>query len=361
MPAPAAAAGPPQEPPAGAADALPPGLIAASLVGGAIGDALGAGLEFLPLAAIRRRFPAGFADLPPAYGTRGAITDDTQMTLFTAEALIRAEVARRLGEAADPVVLVDRALRRWAGPQLGAPPPEGVGLIADPRLHARRAPGHTCLSALAAARPLGRPAENDSKGCGTIMRVAAVALMTPHERVRDLAIATSALTHGHPTAVLAAAAWAELLAGVARGAPLVPTVHRLAEAYRGHPGGAETAAAIEAALAAPRDGRPETVERLGAGWTAEEALAIALYAVLCARGLEEGLAIAVTHGGDSDSTGAIAGNLLGLLFPAETLSHRWAAEVEALDLIARLVRDYARLCADEAGAAAALRPHYPPD
>lgn len=57
-----------------------------SLLGGAVGDALGAAVEFQSLAEIRSRFgPAGILDYAPAFGRLGAITDDTQMTLFTAE------------------------------------------------------------------------------------------------------------------------------------------------------------------------------------------------------------------------------------------------------------------------------------
>ncbi|WP_372922954.1 ADP-ribosylglycohydrolase family protein, partial [Roseovarius sp.] len=64
----------------------------ASLLGGAIGDSLGAEIEFLSLAEIRRRFPDGISELPPHRGLHGAITDDTQMTLFMAEGIIRAQI-----------------------------------------------------------------------------------------------------------------------------------------------------------------------------------------------------------------------------------------------------------------------------
>ncbi|MCE6949934.1 ADP-ribosylglycohydrolase family protein [Cereibacter sphaeroides] len=103
----------------------------------------------------------------------------------------------------------------------------------------------------------------------------------------------------------------------------------------------ETARAIASAIAAPREGRPETVERLGGGWVADEALAIALNVCLAAGGFEEGLRLAVTHSGDSDSTGAIAGTLLGLLHPKAAMTHRWREQVECADLIDRLARDLA--------------------
>lgn len=63
-----------------------------SILGGAIGDALGAPIEFDSLDRIRRRHgPAGLTDYAPAYGRIGAITDDTQMTLFTADGLLLAK------------------------------------------------------------------------------------------------------------------------------------------------------------------------------------------------------------------------------------------------------------------------------
>ena len=63
----------------------------ASLLGGAIGDALGAPIEFMGIEEIRSKFgPAGVKDYVEFSDGRGVFTDDTQMTLFTAEALLRA-------------------------------------------------------------------------------------------------------------------------------------------------------------------------------------------------------------------------------------------------------------------------------
>ena len=60
------------------------------LLGGAVGDALGAPVEFMSRAQIVRAFgPHGIEDYAPAFGKLGTITDDTQMTLFTAEGLMR--------------------------------------------------------------------------------------------------------------------------------------------------------------------------------------------------------------------------------------------------------------------------------
>jgi ADP-ribosyl-[dinitrogen reductase] hydrolase len=324
----------------------------ASLLGGAIGDSLGAEIEFLSLAQIRRRFPDGISELPPHMGQRGVITDDTQMTLFTAEGIIRAHVRSTIKGICHPPSVVHHALLRWYKSQGGKPKvqTDDVGLINDPRLQVRRAPGNTCLSSLAESAQFGEPARNNSKGCGTIMRVAPIGLMCPREDVHELAVESSALTHGHSTGQLAAAAWAEMLADVSEGADLEDCAIRTARTYALLPEGAKTARAIQAALRAPRDGKGETVETLGGGWTAEEALSIALYACLAGDSFENALLIAATHSGDSDSTAAIAGNMLGLLDPSAVFQHTWADLVEGADIISRLVRDYGEISSDFAAA-----------
>jgi ADP-ribosylglycohydrolase len=83
-------------------------------LGGAVGDALGAGIEFIRLPEIRRRFGhAGVADYVEAYGRRGVVTDDTQMTLFTAEHLMRARVRTHEKGDCHPPGIVHHAYLRW--------------------------------------------------------------------------------------------------------------------------------------------------------------------------------------------------------------------------------------------------------
>lgn len=317
-------------------------ILQACLLGGAMGDSLGASIEFSSLATIQARFPDGVMDLPPYDGQRGAITDDTQMTLFTAEGLIRAWVRSNTRGICYPPSIIHHALLRWYRTQEGVSQVEAddVGLIEDRRLWSQCSPGMTCMSALEASTRFGHPARNNSKGCGTIMRVAPIALIAPRTQVRKWAIETSALTHGHITGQLAAAAWAEMLADVADGEPLEQVAQRIAVNYAQHEDGEEIAKAIYSALAARQDGCPETVESLGGGWVAEEALAIALYACLRGRDIDECLRIAVTHGGDSDSTAAIAGNMLGVMNSDAVLSHPWASVIQGADIISRLARDY---------------------
>ena len=312
--------------------------IRASLFGGAIGDALGAEIEFWSLAQILERFPDGVNDMLPHDGHPGAITDDTQMTLFSAEGLMRAVVRSQLKGICHPASVIHHALLRWFITQGGTPACEtdDIGLLCDPRLHRRRAPGMACLSGLSRTTTFGEAAKNDSKGCGTIMRVGPVGLMGFD--IEQTARESSALTHGHVTGQEAAVAWALMLNAVLEGEELETAARQLVGKF-----GPETNRALEQALAAPRDGRPETVESLGAGWVAEEALAIALFAALVVEGADDGLRIAVTHSGDSDSTGAIAGNMLGLLYPEEMMAHPWRQRIECADLIDGVARDLAAI------------------
>jgi len=83
----------------------------------------------------------------------------------------------------------------------------------------------------------------------------------------------------------------------------------------------------------------EQVEKLGGGWIAEEALAISLYCALVAKDFEHGISLAVNHGGDSDSTGAIAGNLLGAALGVNAIPERWRKQLELANVIEQVADD----------------------
>jgi ADP-ribosylglycohydrolase len=97
----------------------------------------------------------------------------------------------------------------------------------------------------------------------------------------------------------------------------------------------EVARALRAAVAAAdsQPATPETVERLGEGWVAGEALAIAVYCALAATDFRSGVLLAVSHGGDSDSTGAICGNLLGAALGAGAIDPDLLAGLEGREVI----------------------------
>jgi ADP-ribosylglycohydrolase len=313
------------------------------LLGGAIGDALGAPIEFETLAMIRRDHgPAGLTDYAADWrGKTGLITDDTQMTLFTAEGLIR---------GGDTMAVRDAYLR-WLDTQRNpAPPPADTrwrtGRLREQTwLYSQRAPGNACLSGLRAdfpgpARP-GEPGPINpgSKGCGTVMRSAPFGLAAPDARSAfRLAADCAQITHGHPTGYYAAGAFAAIIHLLAHQTPLTDAITQALALLAEHPGHEETTTAIEAALtlAATGDPTPEKLETLGAAWIAEEALAIPLYCALTTTDFETGVLLAVNHSGDSDSTGAIYGNLLGATHGQHVLPPHWLTPLEGRPTITDL-------------------------
>jgi ADP-ribosylglycohydrolase len=314
------------------------------LLGGAVGDALGAPIEFMKLHEIRQRFgTAGVTDLVAGDWPAGSITDDTQMALFTAEAMIRGRhrwLQRGIASAAG---VARRAYLRWLHTQ-GQPVAEDVlngWLVSAPGLHARRAPGTTCLSALSAGGN-GTPESpaNDSKGCGGVMRVAPVGLALS-ELSFTAGCEIAAITHGHRTGYLAAGYLAQVVADVLAGEDLRDAAYSVLGRLGKERGHEETTAAVEAALRLAAEGTssPAVVESLGGGWVAEEALAIGLFCAIVARDFAHGVLLAVNHGGDSDSTGSIAGNLLGLVHGEAAIPKRWLERLELREVISQVADD----------------------
>ncbi len=299
----------------------------------------------MPLQAIRSSYPMGVDLASGAW-----VTDDTQMTLFTADGLIRALLAgvppERLGESTQ----LWQAYQRWLLTQQSAPSGEdGDWLLSHPALWQVRAPGNTCLSALRGKRP-GRTSEpvNNSKGCGGVMRAAPAGFLPDPSQAYRVGCDLAAMTHGHPSGWIAGGALALLAHQVTLGGQTlldaVDTV--LATVFR-EPSGGEVADAVSAAARAarqtPRD--VSTVVRLGEGWVAEEALAIAVYAALSyPDDILAALRLAVEHGGDSDSTGAIAGNILGAAQGVGAVPARWLDRVELADVITAVADDLAAAC-----------------
>jgi ADP-ribosylglycohydrolase len=327
------------------------------LLGGAVGDALGGAVEFMSTAAIRSKFgPEGIQEYAPAYGRTGAITDDTQMTLFTAEGLVRAEVRLRGRGICNPTSVVHHAYLRWLATQgvtvkasvAGGDWPDGW-LVAQRELWSQRAPGNTCLSALQAVDELCQLPNNNSKGCGTVMRVAPVGVLSPVSGpdktwpAFELGVEVSRLTHGHPSGYYAGGFFAQLIAVLLAGVPLVDAIASASEPLRHRPDALEVLEAIEGAVRLAAGGKPtpDRIESLGGGWTAEEATAIALYVALTVPELEEGVRVAVNHGGDSDSTGSLVGNILGATRGVEAIPRRWLDGLELRGVIDEVARDLA--------------------
>lgn len=330
------------------------------MVAGAVGDALGFGIEFQPIDMIRRTHGDAGLTAPVLRDGLAQISDDTQMMLFTVEGLIRAHVARRIEPRDnDPVPEVLHSYLRWLhtqnrGWQAAAGPyaerlarPDGWLITVD-GLFAVRAPGNTCLSELAEFTRTHRygtvqEQANNSKGCGGVMRAAPVAVWSndPAE-VFYAAASTAALTHGHPSGYLSAGVLATVVHQVLRDVPPREAIRLARELLLRFKEHSEQLTALDRAvdLAARGPVPPEElVAELGEGWVGEEALAIGVYAVLATGNLRDALLLAVNHSGDSDSTGMVCGNIAGAVYGTRAIPHEWLSCLELHDVIGRITED----------------------
>ncbi len=178
-----------------------------SLVGGAVGDALGYEVEFMSLPEIRKRFGNnGIADYVLDRNGIAEFSDDTQMSLFTAEGLLTAIAAGMVSEK-DILSYITTAYEHWYYTQCYPPLKMSKSWLTNINaLWARRAPGTTCMSALQSiSMPNSAPVVNNSKGCGGVMRVAPIGIFSAtHPKFLNLEHAgylagyAADITHKHP-------------------------------------------------------------------------------------------------------------------------------------------------------------------
>ena len=331
------------------------------LLGGAAGDALGYPVEFLWIDDIRKRYgPSGIQryDFDGRTG-KALISDDTQMTLFTAEGILSGLTQNRLNGTSIPLrKYVESAYADWLSTQrLGAQPPQPVGsrhgsrLLQYPELYSRRAPGNTCPKRSVTdfiAAPL-----NNSKGCGGVMRVAPAAMLHS-EDIRAISMEgaqIAAITHSHPLGYLPAAMLTDLLNRIvyrnAEPQSLLDLVrqsqHAIAEQFAGTPKTETLLACIDRAVQLAQEPQADDLENitaLGGGWVAEETMAIGVYCSL--RHVDDfsaALTAAVNHDGDSDSTGAVTGNIIGAWLGFDAIESRWKTGLELYDVLMELADD----------------------
>lgn len=341
--------------------------IRGSLIGGAIGDALGYPVEFI----------YSFGEIQKRYGERGitrldtrqhwldeteqvskaVVSDDTQMTLFTANGLLNAQkqgISLKYG--------ICKAYIEWYLTQIGKKSPKhrDCWLSDVPELNHRRAPGNTCMSSLDDIYR-GKDPMNNSKGCGGVMRVAPIPL---YAAVQDrmnieeadlLAGEAAEITHQHPLGYISAALMSHVIYRLALDIEptregleryIIEGVDMIRKHYNAYHNDVERMAELaERAIFLLDNGKTdlENIGHLGEGWTGEEALAIALYCTLKHfDSFENAMIAAVNHGGDSDSTGAVTGNILGAAIGYEAIPQYYKDDLEMHNLILHMADDLYR-------------------
>lgn len=318
------------------------------LLGGAVGDAFGYTVEFDSLVKIRQQF--GHEGLTKPILQRGklVVSDDTQMTLFTLEGILRSTDEHGTVNLSCAREEIRHAYLDWYDTQQSKSGSHFGWLASRPAMRARRAPGNTCLSALKAGGTgsIEKPI-NDSKGCGGVMRTAPIGFLQDID-LFDLAARAAALTHGHVDGWASSGVLPRIIARLIEGEEKYLAVRN------GYSDGNEwghvygQAANTDPYLLAQKLARKmrfnpyEAIRQLGQGWVGDEALAIGMYAFLSARSFRDVLIRATNHDGDSDSTASIAGQLWGAKHGLNDIPQDWIRRLDVLDEILYLVQKIQR-------------------
>lgn len=337
------------------------------LIGGAVGDALGYAVEFSSERSITNIYGEdGITEYELIDGV-AQISDDTQMTLFTANGLLlgttRGMTRGIMGKYSDYIAL---CYGEWLRMQTSEYPLQVkypyTWLVNVPELYEQRAPGNTCISALASfLRGVKGTIEepiNDSKGCGGVMRVAPIGIYFGGKRISIeevdmIAAESAAVTHGHDLGYIPAAALVHIIHLVSHDKDISllyavnDMISAMQELFANAPHIIEFTELMEKAVALANSDVVEidAIHTLGEGWVAEETLAIAIYCSLKhSNDFKKAIVAAVNHKGDSDSTGAVTGNILGSYLGMSAIPQQYLDNLELKNVILELADDLYNDC-----------------
>lgn len=289
-----------------------------SMLGLAVGDAVGTTLEF--------SYPGEFEPIQDMIGggpfglQRGQWTDDTSMALCLAESLLACR-------GFDPVDQLRRYVRWWREGYMSS-----TGSCFDI--------GMTTRASLATFEKTGQPycgpTEPETAGNGSLMRLAPIALFFARSPMIAIgrAVDSSRTTHGATTAIDACRYFAGLILGALEG----ESKKALTSPYFGEAMGwwqAQPLAPEIADIWAGSFRQHNPPEIRGSGWVVHT-LEAALWAFHHTDNFRDGCLRAVNLGEDSDTTGAVFGQLAGAFYGEDGIPLEWRAHLHAQDMIARI-------------------------
>jgi ADP-ribosyl-[dinitrogen reductase] hydrolase len=243
---------------------------------------------------------------------RLVISDDTQMSIFGMEAIeysnhysgnIYEKIRQSFTES-----YIDWYYTQTNNPENHRSFSRNYGLLSFESMYSVQSPGNTCLNSLKTIKS-GKIVKNNSKGCGSVMRLLPITLLAlqgyPHDEMVELAKITGAITHKHPENDKAIEGYMNIMQAIAHGLAFDPSI------------------------------QANHISEIGEGWTAQECVNMAEWAYCKANSFEELLALSIAHGGDSDSVAAVAGSMWG--FSGEEVPKKYIAKLDALDAVTYIV------------------------
>jgi len=333
-----------------------------SLVGGAVGDAMGKPTEFLSVDAIYKRYPHGIRsfddfkeiDFWKEDGNRIApYTDDTRMALLVLSELINSRknnwsIDKTMDAIARSFVADMHDKKGWTMPD--------------------RAPGNACIKNVKELeKRVKEGTENwqvswwnpftwlrsywwdvqdtQAGGCGSVMHAHPFGLVFADnpQKAEEWSAQHSKSTHSAPIALAACAAMAAGTAYALQHKDPEFILQKMVEAARRYD--KTTAQMIERAIKYAKEGKSsEDVFKEFQGWAAHDAIAATAYIFAISHDdLKKAIYLGVHTPGDSDSIASMAGALVGAYTENKQLPEEWIETIEDGALLKRKAKDVALL------------------
>lgn len=343
------------------------------MLGLAIGDAFGYPIELMDYDSICERFEKkGCLDLAVSKKTGTALfTDDTQLSLFTADGLLWAHSAGADDGRANYEDYIFLAYQVWLYTQTKTVAGKEYAWLFDPNenpyklrllkakgLYKKRTADTKNIDALLKIRNMeyGTPEnpKNDNKDNGAVKRVAPVGLYFYNDTKKafDMGCRAAAITHGSPVGYIAAGCYAALIAEIVSGAEIEDAVHTVIDLLSGVKDGEILKKTLQYALELVGNESVEpraAVKKMGYGFEAYEALAIAVYcAVLHYEAPRYAIQLAANHDGASDTCASMTAAIMGAYYGDGGFPKGWADRLQYRNLIASMAEKMLKaVCASD--------------
>lgn len=315
-----------------------------SLYGLAVGDQFASTFEFISANQISEHL--GKLRLN-TYAEGSCATDDTQMSIFTLEALIHAFYEKKSPDVSDFQRHLSIAYHRWLLTQgrfnlyhfwHSDGIPSSVALYKV--MHNVRMPGINTINALERSSSYKECAPNDSNGNGAIMRVAPIGLVAALKNLSDevtfeIGAASASITHGHRTAHLSAGYLCTLIKHLVLGKTLANAMEIADSTLQKHDGHQDISGILQLAVGLCKNNTQHirNIHSIGGGWQTHDCLAIAIYSCIFATNFMDAISTASTHDGDSDTVACVTGAIAGIIFGFNGIPFKYVRDLELYDVL----------------------------
>ncbi len=330
-----------------------------AFLGAAIGDALGSPIEDMSMIQIERRFgKGGISSFMRNQEMLGAITDDTQMMLFTAEGLLQS-LSQTKGKERTNTSYIDATYlgaMRWLRSQnllseqsdykfanqiFGA---SWLTRVKD--IFVVRSPNDTIINSLrfGIIGTSTKPTNNSKSPLGMVRMMPVGLFFDDYKTAFTVAMEGAASTCGHYSGFLSAGFYAAFLTILRSGASFEEamriTVEHL-QTFRNHHEILHSIVNCTNVINSNVEPSLKVIESLGSGWVAEELLSLCLYCAYVHKdSFEKAVLLSVNHGGDSDTSGFLTGSIVGLLLGEAKIPQQWKEDLEFRNVISQIARDF---------------------